>query len=208
MKKNYFYGHYDTKRSKSTFMEEKSSKQILAIIGMPGTGKSTVIDYLVKQYNLPYFYFGGITLQEVKKRNLLPTQENEKKVRQELRATYGMSAYAQLALPTIQEYLKENSTVLLDGLYSWSEYTFLRKNLTIPIYLIPVISLRENRYKRLAVREIRPLTAEEAENRDFTEIETLEKGGPIALCDYYITNDGTKEELEQATLQMAKKFNL
>ncbi|HNZ66658.1 MAG: AAA family ATPase [Planctomycetes bacterium] len=189
-------------------MEEKSSKQILAIIGMPGTGKSTVIDYLVKKYNLPYFYFGGITLQEVKKRNLLPTQENEKKVRQELRATYGMSAYAQLALPTIQEYLKENSTVLLDGLYSWSEYTFLRKNLTIPIYLIPVISLRENRYKRLAVREIRPLTAEEAENRDFTEIETLEKGGPIALCDYYITNDGTKEELEQATLQMAKKFNL
>ena len=111
-------------------------------------------------------------------------------------------------MKTAEEYLKENSTVLLDGLYSWSEYTFLRKNLTIPIYLIPVISLRENRYKRLAVREIRPLTAEEAENRDFTEIETLEKGGPIALCDYYITNDGTKEELEQATLHIAKKFNL
>jgi len=190
------------------FMELQNKKQVLAIIGMPGTGKSTVIDVLVKKYHLPYFYFGGITLDEVAKRQLPQTQENEKKVRLELRATYGMSAYAQLALPSIKKYLEEYNTVLLDGLYSWSEYTFLRKNLDIPLYLIPIISRRENRYYRLSVRPVRPLTAEEAEKRDFAEIEGLEKGGPIALCDYYLTNDGTKEELEKATLEMATHFGL
>jgi dephospho-CoA kinase len=58
------------------------------------------------------------------------------------------------------------------------------------------------------VREYRPLSGEEAEKRDFAEIETLEKGGPIALCDYYITNDGTLEELKNSIHSLAKIFGL
>ena len=51
------------------------------------------------------------------------------------------------------------------------------------------------RRKRLAERPVRPLTPEESAMRDKTEIENLEKGGPIAIADYYLDNSGTVSEL-------------
>ncbi len=47
-------------------------------------------------------------------------------------------------------------------------------------------SLRRNRH---AERPERPFNAQEAAERDQTEIENLEKGGPIAIADYYIYNN-------------------
>ena len=41
----------------------------------------------------------------------------------------------------------------------------------------------------LAERPERPFNAQEAAERDQTEIENLEKGGPIAIADYYIYNN-------------------
>jgi dephospho-CoA kinase len=45
-------------------------------------------------------------------------------------------------------------------------------------------------------REIRPLTLSEAISRDISEIENIEKGGPIAFADYMVINDGTIKELK------------
>ncbi len=186
----------------------KKEKTILAIVGMPGTGKSTVVQTLVQDYRLPFLHFGNITIQEVRKRNLPETQDNEKKVRMELRAQYGMAAYAHLSIPIIREILEKQDTMLIDGLYSWSEYTLLRQSIQAKILLICVISRRATRYHRLSIREYRPLTPEEAEKRDFAEIEALEKGGPIALCDYYLTNDASLEELQKSLALLTKELGL
>ena len=42
---------------------------------------------------------------------------------------------------------------------------------------------------------MRPFTTEEMQERDKTEIENLEKGGPIVASDYFILNDGTIAEM-------------
>lgn len=183
-------------------------KKIIAVVGMPGSGKSTVVQYLVNHYKLPFLHFGQITIDEIHKRGLPEGQENEKKVRQELRKQYGMAAYAHLSLPKIQELFKTHPVILIDGLYSWSEYTLLREANVGELILVSIISLRKNRYQRLASRPYRPLSTIEAEKRDFAEIQDLEKGGPIALCDYYITNDAGIQEVEQATARLAQEFNL
>lgn len=183
-------------------------KKIIAIVGMPGSGKSTVVQYLVKNYKLPFLHFGQITIEEIHKRGLPEGQENEKKVRQELRKQYGMAAYAQLSLPKIKDLLQQHSIILIDGLYSWSEYTLLRTADVGNLILVTVISKRETRYSRLANREYRPLSPIEAEKRDFAEIQDLEKGGPIALCDYYITNDCRLEEFEHAIANIAQELGL
>ena len=60
--------------------------------------------------------------------------------------------------------------------------------------IISVVADRGIRYNRLTTREIRPLTNEEALKRDVAEIENLAKGGPIALADYYILNNGSVDE--------------
>jgi dephospho-CoA kinase len=49
----------------------------------------------------------------------------------------------------------------------------------------------------MANRPVRPLTSEQVDQRDWAEIENIEKGGPIAIADHYIINDGTVEKLHE-----------
>jgi hypothetical protein len=44
---------------------------------------------------------------------------------------------------------------------------------------------------------VRPLTAGQASSRDRSEIENINKGGPIAMADFTIINEATLEELNR-----------
>jgi dephospho-CoA kinase len=106
-----------------------------------------------------------------------------------------MDVCARRSLPAIRKALEESPLVIIDGLYSWSEYRTLRAGLDENLVLLLVFTSRETRYHRLMARPERPLTFQEAQERDISEIENVEKGGPIAFADYALLNDGTKEEL-------------
>jgi len=169
------------------------SYPLLVIVGMPGAGKSVVVKYLqCKGWNI--VHFGSITMKELVKRNLAVNEAQERKVREELRKTYGMEAYARLSIRDITNELTKGPTVI-DGLYSWSEYKFLINQIFTPMYIIAIFTPRHLRYERLLHRSSRPLTLAEAKSRDFAEIECLEKGGPIALADFTIENSSSLENL-------------
>lgn len=174
----------------------KKSNPLLAIVGMTGSGKSSVARHL-EQKGWQIIRFGEITIREVEARGLPVNEANERAVREELRATHGMEAFAKLLLPAIEEALSSGPTVI-DGLYSWAEYKYLRQHFGEQMKLVAVTMSRPLRYARLSQRIDRPLTFEEAEQRDFAEIENVDKAGPIAMADYTIVNDGTKEELSLA----------
>jgi len=61
--------------------------------------------------------------------------------------------------------------------------------------VVAIFTSRSLRYARLWQRTVRPLSTEEAEQRDFAEIENVEKAGPIAIADYTILNDGSEDDL-------------
>ena len=166
--------------------------KIIAIVGMCGSGKSVASEYLENELNYKKVYFGGVTMKKLKEANLEVNAENEKMMREKLRKELGMAAYAKVLLPEIKELAKENN-VVLDGLYSWSEYKVLIEE--IPnLKLISITADKDLRYQRLTKRDIRPLTNIEAQNRDLSEIENIEKAPPIAYADYYILNNSTIEE--------------
>jgi len=167
---------------------------VIALLGMCGSGKSVLTQMFVEK-KWSYVYFGGVTLDELSRQNLEHNAQNERKVREELRKKYGPEAYAELLLPKIIEYSKNKPTVL-DGLYSWPEYKFIKSRLGENLILIAVVTNSDIRYSRLSKREIRPLSRNEAIDRDHAEIEKLEKGGPIAIADHFIINNGTLEELK------------
>ncbi len=184
----------------------------VALVGMPGAGKTEVADFLKKQ-GYQYIRFGQITLDEVKKRGLAPTEENERPIREELRKQYGPGAFATLNIPKFDEALK-NGDVVGDGLYSWSEYKILKDKYGENLIVIAVYAPPKLRYKRLSGRaarhgddsklKYRSSTPEAARDRDYAEIENIEKGGPIAMADYTILNTST---LENAYTQIENILN-
>ena len=63
-------------------------------------------------------------------KNFEITPENEKMMRNKLRQELGMGAFAKVLLPEIKE-LAQKGNVVLDGLYSWSEYEILIKEFDV-----------------------------------------------------------------------------
>ena len=178
--------------------------KVICIVGMPGSGKSLVSDELVKQ-GFAYIRFGQITLDKIKEAGLAVTEDNEKKIREDLRKKHGMAAFALINIPKIDELLAE-SHVAIDGLYSWSEYKVLKEKYKERMRVLAVYASPNLRHERLRNRKLeakdleqrfRPLGEEDANARDYAEIENLEKGGPIAMADFTVVNAGTIDQLKQ-----------
>jgi dephospho-CoA kinase len=103
-----------------------------------------------------------------------------------------------LNLPKIDAALK-GSDVVIDGLYSWEEYTFLKDHYRDNFCVVAVWASPRTRYARLAHRMNRPLTLEEAASRDKAELENINKGGPIAMADFTVINESSLEDLWKET---------
>ncbi len=163
--------------------------KVVAIVGMAGAGKSEVAR-VFEENGFTRIRFGDITDEEIKKRGLELSEENERKIREFLRQKYGMSAYANLNLSRIDSALKHSDAVI-DGLYSWEEYTFLKDYYGEDFYVVAVWASPGTRHARLSGRSNRRLTAEDAANRDKVEIENLNKGGPVAMADFTVINESS-----------------
>ena len=167
--------------------------KVIAFVGMPGSGKSIASEYFKKQ-GFYILYFGGLILEEVKRRGLKINPNTEKMVREDIRNIHGMGACAYLSIPEIKKVLLEKKNICIDGLYSFAEYKLLRDLLGENLAIVAIMCEKKLRYSRLAARKFRPFTTQEAEQRDFSEIDNLEEGGPIAIADYSILNDSTEIE--------------
>lgn len=166
---------------------------ILAIVGMPGAGKSEAISYIEKK-GIPFVRFGQITDEGLENAGLPITPENEQNYREKLRRDLGMAAYAIQSKPKINALLSKNKMIAIDGLYSWEEYVYL-KQIYSNLVLVNIYAEPQKRYERLTKRDVRPLSPEEARKRDIMELEKLNKGGPIAIADYLIENNDNNTEV-------------
>ena len=178
--------------------------KVVSIVGMTGAGKSEV-SRVFEQNDFVRIRFGDLTDEEVNKRGLELNEENERYIRELLRQEHGMSAYAKLNLPRIDSAL-EHSDVVIDGLYSWEEYTFLKTYYGEDFYLVAVWASPRTRYQRLTTRLERYLTLEEAVNRDRAEIENINKGGPIAMAEFTIINESSLEDLRREAERIIAKL--
>jgi dephospho-CoA kinase len=162
---------------------------------LAGSGKSEVAG-VFEAHGFVRVRFGQVTDEEVKRRGLSLSEENERMVRETLRHKHGMAAYAKLNLPRMDSALSA-ANVVADGLYSWEEYTFLKDYYGRRFAVVAVWASPQTRYSRLKVRPVRPLTPNEARSRDVAEIEHTNKGGPIAMADYLIVNESPLEDLRE-----------
>lgn len=173
--------------------ESNKDIKIVAFVGLAGTGKSTAVQYMTDK-GYPKVYFGGIILEEVAKRGLELTQENEQPIREELRAKEGKDFVVKRIVNQIHDLINAGQhRIVADGLYSWTEFKVLKQEFPGELTVMAVVAPRHLRKHRMANRPVRPLNSDQVDHRDWAEIENIEKGGPIAIADYYIHNDSDLE---------------
>jgi len=178
--------------------------KLIAIVGMPGAGKTVAADFF-RAKNIPVLRFGDQTDISLKELGLPRNEKNERFVREKLRKDLGMAAMAMKIESRILEAAKTNRVIVLDGLYSWEEYIHLKRKAP-GIQLLCIYAPPKIRYERLEHREVRPLTQAEAHGRDIAEIENLSKGGPIAIADHLIVNDGDEAAFQTQLELMYRKL--
>ncbi len=182
---------------------------------MCGAGKSMVSDYLVKA-GWTYLRFGQITMDICKEQGVSGEAE-EKKIRENLRQEHGMAAFAILNIPKIDKILETGKSVVVDGLYSWSEYKILKEKYGDNMVVLAIYAPPTLRHARLSTRATkhgddvdlrhRSFSIDEAKGRDYAEIENIEKGGPIVMADYTIVNDGDVDKLNEQLEKISNKIN-
>ena len=172
-----------------------SPVKIVAFVGLAGSGKSSAVDYLTEK-GYPKIYFGGILYKAMEEAGIEITWESQQTFREEIREREGKDFIVKRAIKEVRGLIDAGQKhIILDGLYTWSEYKILKHEFPGEITVIAIVTPKHLRKQRMANRPERPMTSEEVDQRDWAEIENIEKGGPIAIADYFIHNEGSLEKL-------------
>ena len=171
--------------------------KIIALVGLAGSGKSSAVEYLTKK-GFPKIYFGGVIYKAMDEAGIEPTWDNQQKFREEIRQREGKDFVIKRVIKNIRDLINAGQNkIVLDGLYTWSEYKILKHEFPGQVVVIAIVTPKHLRYQRMIKRLERPMQPREVDQRDWSEIENLEKGGPIAIADYFIINDSDLTQLHQ-----------
>ncbi len=174
-----------------------SHQKLIAFVGLAGSGKTVAAQY-VKDRGIPVVYFGDIIRRAMEQEGIETTWENQQEFREAIRKREGNDFVALQAIKQIRDLFQAGQhKIVLDGLYTWTEYKTLKHEFPGELIVVAVVSPKHLRIQRMGKRPIRPLTPEQVNQRDWAEIENLEKGGPIAIADHFISNDGSLDALHE-----------
>lgn len=172
---------------------KKKNKSIIAIVGLPGSGKTEAAKFF-EQKKLPIISFGKVINDYIDEKGLEHTEEVHKEIREGLREKYGPEALAVLNKDKIDEALKDNMIIVIDGLRSWEEYLHLKQGLpNVKIYIVALYADKSIRYRRLSQRKQRAKLY--GADRDINELVRANMGATISYCDFLVKNNFSREDL-------------
>lgn len=179
-------------------MSESKPIHIISFVGLAGSGKSSAVEYLTRK-NYPKVEFGSVVKNAVADAGLPLTPKNETMMRSQLRKESGEDVDVNHVIEQINGLAQAGQRVIVaDGLSSWRSHRILKHAFPGEVTTIALLTSHHVRHHRLANRPERPMTEQEVTDRDIDDIERLNKGGVIAMANYFVTNDGTIDELYDA----------
>ncbi len=173
-------------------IEWKPKKTVIALVGLPGAGKTDAAEFF-KEHEFPIIHFGKIINDYIDEKGLEHSEEVHKKTREALREKHGKEALAVLNLEKIEAAFKESQVIVIDGMRSWEEYLYLKKNLNkTRIFIINIYADKKVRYHRAAHRTYRRNLF--GEQRDINELIGTNMGPTIAFADFVVKNNFSKDD--------------
>lgn len=179
-----------------------ADKLVIGLTGMPGSGKSL---FVAAAQGLGYevVTMGDVIREETAKRGLDLSPQNVGKVMLQLRTEGGDKIIAEKCIPKIEN--SKAKKIIVDGLRSYVEADTFKRRLA-NFVLVTVHASPHTRFQRLRTRDRSddPKNWEVFEERDMREL-GVGIGNAIALAEYVIINDSTKEILTARTREVLKK---
>jgi dephospho-CoA kinase len=163
-----------------------AEKLVVGLAGMPGSGKSLVVDTALEM-DFGVVVMGDVIREATQKRGLELNPQNIGRVMLQLRTKGGASVVADRCIPKIEK--QESGKVIVDGLRSLSEVEAFKKR--FPNFsLMAVYASPETRFKRVFRRKRSddPDGWELFHERDIREL-GVGLGGVIAMAEYLIINE-------------------
>lgn len=174
----------------------KTEPIVIAVVGLTGSGKSEATIRFVER-GFTRFAYSDAIYEEIQRLGYDISVHDEaiqQRVREGLRKEFGMGVAADRIMPRVEDAVRRGENVVIESLYSWAEYKKTKERFGDQFRVLAVYSPPKLRYERLRARPARPISEDSARSRDYTEIENIEKAGPIAMADWTIPNLGAKEE--------------
>jgi dephospho-CoA kinase len=180
-----------------------ANKLVVGLAGMPGSGKSVVVD-TAREIGYDIVVMGDVIRQETAKRGLELTPQNVGKVMLQLRQEEGNAVIAQRCVPKIEA--QASGKVLVDGLRSLYEAdTF--KEYFAKFSLVAVHASPETRFNRLSNRRRSDDPAEWKvfRERDMREL-SVGLGNVIAMAEQMVVNDDSFEQVKAKAKESLRRI--
>jgi dephospho-CoA kinase len=182
-----------------------ANKLVIGLVGMPGSGKSLVVD-TARALGYDIVVMGDVIREETQKRGLELTPQNVGKVMLQLRQEGGNYVVAQKCIPKIEQ--QTSSKILVDGLRSLYEADIFKEHFS-KFILVAVHSAPETRFHRLYNRGRSDDSADwnVFHERDMREL-SVGLGNVIAMAQLMIVNDNNVEQVKakvKETLEMIEE---
>jgi len=177
-------------------------KKVIAIVGMPGSGKSVATGVAARE-GFPVISMGDVIREEAMLRGLNPSPENIGRIMLELRDEEGDDAVARRCIPRIEA--EKSNVVIVEGIRSMAEVEAFKRKYP-DFILIGVHASPETRLRRLVARgrEDDPRTLSHFRERDKRELQ-VGIGNAIAMADYMLVNEGDIEEFKEKVRKLLRR---
>ncbi len=163
----------------------KSKDNIIAIMGVPGSGKKEVIEYLMAVYRIPKFSFRTVLEEEIIRSQIPIGYVGSRAIRKRLEEQLG-SEYVptQIALRIDEDVTHENALVEGLELEGRRDYEVLRGHYGQRLRVITIHLPIYNIFRSFL--------------QDVRQVTRLADGGPMIASDHMLVNDGNITKLMRA----------
>ena len=185
-------------------------KILLLLIGLPGSGKTTIANFLSHKFKAKVFHSGNIIRQEIKHRRLAYTPANDMKIANWFHTGGRDILIAEKTYKAISKF--RNSIIIVEGFRNTNQYNYLLSKNKIKKKFSKIILLAVSApFKIRAARELgrgrfsKGETLKYLQARDLTESRHGLKR-LIAKAKYKINSSGSLEETEKKAKVLIKKL--
>jgi dephospho-CoA kinase len=182
--------------------------KVLGAVGLNGSGKDTVVDYISQKYGWHKLSIGDITRELAIRLNRPLSSESLHEITKQYIAKHGDRFFSRMAV----ERIKSNGwrRTAVSGIRSEADALTFRNEFESSFFLVLVECPNEMRFKRMVARseDRDPKSFEDFVVREREEEEIFKMSKTFSYAQYKIFNGGTLEELHRRIDELISKLGI